>query len=72
MIGSQSLYVGLMDSSSGAMNYDPGDSKLVKVEVLTNRIILTLQGSSGGAASEKFFDWNDKSKSFQMNFTATR
>lgn len=71
VVGSQFVYVAKMESSPGVMNYEPGSSnKLAKVELFTNRIILTLQGAS--ATSEKFFDWNDQSKSFAMNFTAKR
>jgi hypothetical protein len=71
LTGSQFVYVGMLDSAPGLMNYDPGDSKLVGVELLTDRIILGLKDSTG-AATEKFFDWNDKAKRFMMNFAGKR
>jgi len=71
LVGSQFVYVGMMSSSPGLMNYDPGKSTVTMVELLSNRIILTLQDSSGGT-SVRFFDWNSAAGRFMMNLTATR
>jgi hypothetical protein len=71
LIGSQFVYAGQMDSSPSLMNYDPGESKIAAVEPQTERIIVSLQDPTG-AASEKFFDWNDTAKRFMMNFTGKR
>jgi len=58
VVGSQFVYAGKMESDSGLMNYDTGKSKVARVELMSNRIILTLQNPSDGATSEKFFDWS--------------
>jgi hypothetical protein len=73
LVGSEYVYVATMDSSSGIMNFDPGsDNTLKKIELFTNRLILTIQDAYGDPPSEKFFDWSDASKRIQMNFSGKR
>jgi hypothetical protein len=74
VVGSQYVFADSIAGASGLglMNYDPGKSKIAQVELMTNRIIVSLKNPDDGTTSEKFFDWSSAGKSFQWNFKATR